>query len=189
MLGRKAEATERCRDLRSRRREPDVGRAHHHEPDASGGAVHGRDHRLRHPHGNGVDVLRRLDRRRAGRSVVIADVTNAVEGIDVGAGTEPAPRAGHDDRADLVVFVGGANRIGLLGRHPRRPGVEPVGAVERDQGDRVAALVNERLVAHRTILPPRRALVNDNLALRRAPAESRHDRTARSGDEGSVHYF
>ena len=66
-------------------------------------------------------------------------------GADVGAGAETPPGPGDHDRADGGVVVGGGDDLGHLAQHLRRPGVQPLGTVERDAHD-VADLLHQDLL-------------------------------------------
>ena len=102
---------------------------------------------------SGFDVRQKRTQSASERSVGTASVAVLVEmaaerAADVGAGAEAAALAGHHDRADRRVVVEGADRVGHLGRHARRPGVQPIGPVQRDQADGVEALDEDLLVVH-----------------------------------------
>src|SRR5205807_4359791 len=71
----------------------------------------------------------------------------------VGSSAEATARAGHDDGAYLLVLVGAADGVCLLCGHLRRPRIQAIGTVERDQADRGAPLVLDRFVGH-GLTPP-----------------------------------
>ena len=67
----------------------------------------------------------------------------------VGAGAEAAAAPGDDDRPHLVVGVGAVEGIDQLAHHRAGEGVELVGAVERDGGDRAVDVVGDLRVRPR----------------------------------------
>ena len=67
---------------------------------------------------------------------------------DVGARAEPATGPGHHQRADGRVGIGDLDRVDQLGGHPRRPHVETLGPVQRQDDDVVVALHEDLLVLH-----------------------------------------
>ena len=76
----------------------------------------------------------------------------AVEGVGagrkVGAGAEPAPRAGDDDGANVVVPVGLIERLDQFLLHKGVEGIELVGPVQRDGEDLLGNLVEDGLIGH-----------------------------------------
>jgi hypothetical protein len=66
----------------------------------------------------------------------------------VGARAEAAPRAGDDDGADLAICIGTLDRVGEFDAHAGRPGVQAIGAVQREQRDLVAAFDGDLFVLH-----------------------------------------
>jgi len=75
---------------------------------------------------------------------------------EVRAGAERAPGAGDDDRADGVVRVAGGERLRELASHRRRVCVQPLGTVERDDGDAALDLDEDLAEGHAPTLTPRR---------------------------------
>ena len=67
---------------------------------------------------------------------------------EVGAGAEPAPSPGHDDRPHVVVRVGAVERVDELVHHLVGERVEPVGAIEGDGGDAVGHVEGDLGVLH-----------------------------------------
>ena len=67
---------------------------------------------------------------------------------DVGAGAESPSRAGHHDRAHTGIGVGGLDRVRQFGGHARRPRVQAVGPVEREDDDVVVLFPQDLLVLH-----------------------------------------
>src|SRR5712664_3916641 len=88
-------------------------------------------------------------RRTQSSPAGIAPLDAGLEGeLHVGAGTERAPGAGHDDRADGPVAVRPPDGVRLLDGHLRRPGVQLLRAIEGNLRDPVAGLVANELVRH-----------------------------------------
>ena len=80
----------------------------------------------------------------------------AVEGVGaggkIGAGAEPAPGAGDDDGADVVVLVGLVEGVDQFLLHRGVEGVELVGPVQGDGQDLLGDLIFDRLIRHRGFL-------------------------------------
>jgi hypothetical protein len=76
----------------------------------------------------------------------------AVEGVgaggQIGAGAEAAAGAGHDDGADVVVLVGGIERVDQFLLHGAVESIELVGPVQGDGENLLGDLVLDRLVRH-----------------------------------------
>ena len=86
---------------------------------------------------------RALKHRRA-----LADIERIRAAGDIRTGTEPAPRAGNDDHADVVVGVGLLERVLDLRSHQRGVGVELVRPVQRDGQDRSVGRGRDVFVGH-----------------------------------------
>ena len=107
-------------------------------------AVHGRDHRLRHVPDQAVEVgdLEQTVRSRP----VVAGLTPL---LDVAADAECAVAlAGEDDGANIDVRPRSLERVNQLLDGPGAKGVEPVGAVDGDDGHRTIDLVEQVFVVH-----------------------------------------
>ena len=74
------------------------------------------------------------------------------EALHVGAGAEALAGAGEDDADDVRVGLGPADGVAHLVGHRLGPGVELLGAVQRDDGDGVVDLEEDVLVRHARIM-------------------------------------
>ena len=136
VLGDQSAARERRRELRVRRGEADVAVERLDQAEAGGGAVDRRDHRL--ADGQRVRPRPRTVAQRGVRGGL--GERAELEVAQVGAGAEAAPGARDDDRPDLGVVLGLVEPgvVALLERV--RPGVQPLGAVEREHEHGTAPL-------------------------------------------------
>ncbi len=116
-----------------------VHRQRHRRAHAHSGAVDRSDHgllRLKHAQRELAAVVA-LGAPRGRALVVVEGVAAAAE---VGARAEATPGARHDHRAHLVVGVGAVEGRHQLAAHLPRPGVQPLGPVERDRQHAVGQL-------------------------------------------------
>ena len=151
--GMEAEAHEVEAELRVARGEPDVARERHAAAGADRGPVHRREGRLRQraerqeqaveaAH-EGLVAAAHLAAGRGG-----AGARHALDQVEVAARGEGASGAGDDDRAHRLVVRQGIDRRGERLPHRLAHRVQPLGVVERREGDAVAALEEDE-VGHR----------------------------------------
>ncbi len=141
------------------RGDADIHRELHGDADADGGAVHRRDHGLQ----AFEDPQRHLAAAVAHLRIAVVDraageplhrpaprvaVKRVGAGGEIGAGAEAAACAGHDDGADIVVLVGGVERVDHFLLHRAVEGVELVGPVQRDGENLIVDLVLDGLIRH-----------------------------------------
>ncbi len=160
-LGDQSTLGERRRQHGRRAHQAQVAGEHDRHAHPGDGTVDRRDHRLGDRHQVGVRATQIVagvgiaghgdagpDDLIGGalpRSAIAVGIGDAGEHAEIGAGTEAAAGTGEDDADDGRITLGLADRGGDLVSHPRRPGVELVGAVERDRGDRIVDLVEDLL--------------------------------------------
>ena len=134
-------------ELRSARRETEVAKAGQHETDSRRRAVDHGDDGLGHPEVVGKIGFEFGAHPVAGHGDVVTEsgvVASAghvtLEGLRVRPGTEAPPRSGDNDDPDGLVVGRPLQERPVLGVHPTRPRVQPVGPVQRDRGHPVAHL-------------------------------------------------
>ena len=138
----------RGRQLRTRRREAQVAVAGEDEAHPGCRPVDGRDDRF-----GDAELVREVGvelrahaitghRHVVAEPCVIGPARDVpFERTRVGAGTEPATRAGDHDDADARVGGRPVQQGPVLGVHPPGPRIEPVGPVQGDGGDAGTHLV------------------------------------------------
>ena len=140
-LGRDAHLHEPARDLRGVGGDEAVARQDEGEPEPDRRPVDGGDDGLRIAD-NRVPCSAAWGRRRSLGAVGL----RLEHGLDIGTGAESTSGAGDDERADRAVVVAGLDRVCQLDGHGREPRVEPVGSVERQDGDGAVRLVGDVVV-------------------------------------------
>jgi hypothetical protein len=124
-------------------RDDPVERQDHRQPDTDGDPVHGGHQRL-----GGADQLHPVPATLGPGGLGVALQLGAEGGLDVCPGAEAPSGAGDHDGADGGIGVRRLDGIGQLGTHRRRPGVEPLGSVQRQHHDVIVLLSDDLLVGH-----------------------------------------
>ncbi len=146
-LGDDAAASENKAHARVIRCEADVHRQRHRGPDADGRAVDGGDHRLGGREHTQRELAAVIARNRL-REPACAVVEGLAAGGEICARAEAASRAGDDDHAHVVVGVGLIECLYELRAHRRGPGVQALGAVQRDGENALGNLGCDLLEVH-----------------------------------------
>src|SRR5262245_43196415 len=150
-LGHEAHAHEEKADARLFTGDADVEGEDLRDANADGGAVDRGDRGLGHALEESEVVLRPPVALRV--RLIAAALELGVEDLaDVGASTEVASGAGHDDGADIRVGVGALHGVTVFGHHARRPCVEFRRPVQRDERYTATPLDDDLLVVH-VVLP------------------------------------
>ena len=134
-----AELHEPDGDLRLLGGEDLVERQHHRDADADRGPVQRREQRL-----GGATQPDPVPGRRP--HLTQAGISAGEHRLHVGTGAEPTSGPGDDDGADRRIVVGGRDRIGQLPHHARRPHVQLLRAVEREEEHPIPLLARDLLV-------------------------------------------
>ena len=143
VLGNEASTGERTGELGSLGGEPDI--AHHGVDKAQPGACPiDRSHdRL----GNGQRIVMTLGAQPWRISATLsAAAGNALQVVHVGTGAEAPASAGHHDGSDVGVGCSPVESVEVAGPQLTRPGVQPLGTVQRDDRHAVVNLVQHCVV-------------------------------------------
>ena len=102
----------------------------------------------------GRDAVARVGHLRWRARVVAAFFEVALQRLRIRPGAEAPPLAGHDDHSNRLVRFGLGNGPAVLGVHPAGPGVQAVGAAERDHSQVPLDRVLHDFEFHATLRPP-----------------------------------
>ena len=125
------------REPGGRRGEPDVAVEGFHHSETGGDPVDRPDQRLAQCRGKVAGARP--------EEVFFGDVTDGLQASEVGACAEPAPGAGHDDRAYAGVVLGVAQQREVAVLEVVGPGVQLVRPVEREHQDRSTPLGEDQV--------------------------------------------
>ena len=148
VLGNEASTGERTGELGSLGGEPDI--AHHGVDEAQPGACP--IDRCHNRLGNGQGVVMTLVAQPWRISATLsAAAGNALQVVHVGTGAEAPASTGHHDGSDVGVGCSPVESVEVAGPQLTRPGVQPLGTVQRDDRHAVVNLVQHCVIGIRVI--------------------------------------
>ena len=151
VLGDETAAGERSCELGALGREAHVAEQRLGHADSGARTVDGSDDRLADGQGMGL---------RHALPVLTFDIAtvDALQHVHVGAGTPAATRARDNDRSHVGVGIALGEQVEVLELHRCRPGVEPIGPVQREGGDTIGDVTEHEIVGRHAVTLPSLAM-------------------------------